>query len=133
MKSPNCTGAIIVRNNKVLMGAREYTKDSPLWVFPGGRCEDGESLETALRREVAEEIGVTDFTIVKELGMKVGLYTTEAGHDQVFLYACTTDQEPRMMEPEKFTEWQWFALDELPKNLLDQRDREFIAQALLVS
>jgi 8-oxo-dGTP diphosphatase len=51
-------GAAIVRAGRVLAARRpgDSAGDGG-WEFPGGKVEDGESLETALRREIAEELG----------------------------------------------------------------------------
>ena len=107
-----CPGAVIVRDQKILMGLRHYTKDKwkdiSVWTIPGGRCDDVENVETTLRREVLEEIGMTDFEIcdfIDEVsGAKEG--------DVVPLFFCTTAQEPQLMEPEKFSQWEWVSIDE---------------------
>lgn len=48
------------RDGEVLLGRRpEHAHQGGLWEFPGGKVERGEAVETALLRELAEELGVT--------------------------------------------------------------------------
>ena len=52
--------AVIVRAGRLLLTQRRPTQDYPFaWESPGGKVEGGESHHDALRRELAEEIGVT--------------------------------------------------------------------------
>lgn len=51
--------AVIRRNGKVLIQKRpDKGLLAGLWEFPGGKVEPGETLESALRREIREELGV---------------------------------------------------------------------------
>jgi 8-oxo-dGTP diphosphatase len=117
-KNHDCTSSVIARNGKVLLGLRHY-HDVSLWVAPGGRCDLGETPEATVLREIQEEIGVTDASIVRQLGEYPGAYADETGRDRVIVFEVTTDQEPQLMEPEKFEAWRWFGLDELPANLIN--------------
>ncbi len=52
-------GAMIVRGGRYLITQRPPTASLPLlWEFPGGRVEEGESDEDALRRELREEMAI---------------------------------------------------------------------------
>lgn len=52
--------ALIVQHGLVLLGFRSLHREfyPGVWDFIGGHCRQGESYETALRRELQEEINV---------------------------------------------------------------------------
>ena len=51
---------IMYHNDKILMGKRALSSDSPgLWEFPGGKLEKGETIEQCLHREWKEELNLT--------------------------------------------------------------------------
>lgn len=110
-----CTAGVIVKNNKILLGMRNYTPDKwkaiSVWTTPGGRCDEGETIEQAFRREVKEEVAIDDMEIkdmIAEIpGAKEG--------DTVAIFYCETNQEPKLMEPEKFSEWKWVDFEEYLK------------------
>ncbi|HID29211.1 MAG TPA: NUDIX domain-containing protein [Desulfobacterales bacterium] len=52
-------GAIVMRDNKVLLVKRSQPPGKGLWAVPGGRVELGETLQEAAEREVREETGIT--------------------------------------------------------------------------
>ena len=57
MKHIHVVGAVIVQNNKVLCVQRGPEQSLPYkWEFPGGKIEEGESPQTALKREIKEEL-----------------------------------------------------------------------------
>jgi ADP-ribose pyrophosphatase YjhB (NUDIX family) len=117
-----CVFAFIRKDNKVLMGLREYVKEKPVWTYPGGRGQLGETFIDTLKREITEEIGVSEITPIRVVGQKDGV----KDGDRVYFVECEIYGEPRLMEPEKFKEWKWFAVNELPENLIDKGDTEFL-------
>ena len=50
-------GAVIEKDEKILCAQRNGKKSLPnMWEFPGGKIEDGELPEAALKRELLEEM-----------------------------------------------------------------------------
>jgi len=59
MKNIEVVAAIILSNNKILCvqrGPNKYEYISYKYEFPGGKIENGESKENALKREISEEL-----------------------------------------------------------------------------
>jgi 8-oxo-dGTP diphosphatase len=114
-----CPAIAIIRGNKMLIGLRHYTpekfKKISLWTTPGGRCDEGETIGQTLRRETAEETGIINFEITDYLGEVAG---AKEG-DIVPVFIGRTDDEPRLMEPEKFSEWKWEDLNNIPENFIN--------------
>ena len=53
------TAAVIRRGDAFLVTRRQQGVHlEGYWEFPGGKCDDGESLEACLQREIREELGV---------------------------------------------------------------------------
>ena len=51
-------GAVVIRDEKVLLVKRRNPPGKGLWSIPGGRVELGETLKEAAEREIKEEAGV---------------------------------------------------------------------------
>lgn len=58
MKTVEVAAAIIRDNDKILATQRGYGKFKDGWEFPGGKVEQGETPQEALRREILEELNI---------------------------------------------------------------------------
>ena len=65
-KNVEVVAAIICDGNKVFATQRGYGEWKDWWEFPGGKIEEGEGAEEALRREIREELA-TDIRVGKKL------------------------------------------------------------------
>ena len=52
-------GAVVFKNNRVLLVRRGQPPSEDLWAIPGGSVEIGETLQEAAEREILEETGIT--------------------------------------------------------------------------
>ena len=91
MKTIRVSAAVIKDNNKILTTERGYGKYKGFWEFPGGKREEGETGETAIVREIKEELDAT-------IAVDQFLCTVEHQYEDFFLimdcYLChiTTGQ-----------------------------------------
>ena len=59
MNSIDVVAAIIIKDNKYFIAQRNKKKHLGLrWEFPGGKVEENESFEDALKREIKEELNI---------------------------------------------------------------------------
>ena len=56
MKHINVVAAIIRDGDRIFATQRGYGEYKDFWEFPGGKIEEGETPETALKREIMEEL-----------------------------------------------------------------------------
>ncbi len=80
--------ALVDVDGRVLIARRPEGKPmAGLWEFPGGKVDDGESPETALIRELAEELGI-DVTVSCLAPLTFASHAYENFHLLMPLYVC---------------------------------------------
>lgn len=118
-------GVFILKDNKVLLGKRHddpEKADSELhgagtWTMPGGKLHFGETFEQAAIREVEEEIGIVISPEKLELISIANDRVEDAHFITIGFLLHEFEGEPKIMEPEEITEWQWFDLNNLPEKV----------------
>ena len=94
--------AVIERHDRrILIGQRRKSDSSPLkWEFPGGKVEENERPEDALRRELREELGV-ELHRCAEITRVVHRYVHSNEPLEIRFYAASIagpEPEPRTFE-----------------------------------
>ncbi len=109
---------IIVLNeeNKLLLGKRINAYKSGFYGMPGGRAKVGEKLLDAVKRELIEETGLqaNSTELVGVVRENQGSYSFV--HFGFIIKEATGNLENK--EPHKCEGWDWYSLDNLPKEIL---------------
>ena len=104
MKTIEVVAAIIREGDRVLATQRGYGEFEGMWEFPGGKIEPGESPQSAVGREIAEELGV--HVSVGEL-----LHTVEwdypAFHLSMQCFVCSMGKENLQLR--EHTDYRWLS------------------------
>lgn len=108
MKRIEVVAAIIRDGDKILATQRGYGEFAGGWEFPGGKIEEGESKETALCREILEELQVS--IEVDEYLLTVE-YDYPSFHLTMHCYFChVVEGEIKLVE---HSAGRWLSKDEL--------------------
>mgnify|MGYP002624412360 CR=1 FL=1 len=123
---------LILKNQQtspeVLVGRRPPDKNlSGLWEFPGGKIEKGESPEIAIKRELAEELGID---------VEVGELKLAGTHDYEEISILLLFYEIRFWKgtpkADYHDELKWVAIKDLPKLTLPEANQKLLPAIMRV-
>jgi 8-oxo-dGTP diphosphatase len=115
--------ALIVQDGKMLVCQRTRHQTMPLkWEFPGGKIENGEEPQHALRRELEEELGI-DAKIGEEIAHIRHHYKTG---NSVELRFYVVREFKGQIENRIFRDLRWSSRSELPTYDFLEADRRFV-------
>ncbi len=119
--------AFVYNEANEILCVRHFNRGLPFWTLPGGAPKEGESLEAAVVREVAEETG---FTVELKGVIGVGSLRADRWNPvkvEIFFKAETISHSPlRERVGESITGVDFFKLEAIPRPF---RPREALALA----
>lgn len=127
------------KENKFLLMEEDVTghtiQTDVYWDMPGGRIQKGESAETALKREIEEETGITE---VKEITFftavisnhEIKISDEERAGLLLMIYKVTVPEDSKIRLSEEHTAYEWVDTSEAALRLSQKYPKEFTDQLL---
>jgi 8-oxo-dGTP pyrophosphatase MutT (NUDIX family) len=121
-------GVIVGPGNKIAV----VNQHGNSWSLPKGHLEAGETAEAAAIREIFEETGIQDVTIIDKLGdyERGRIGPNGEGEDlshpkHITIFLCTTNQtDLNSIDPEN-PEAEWLSIQDVADRLTNQKDKDF--------
>lgn len=113
MKEEQSSGGVVVRrrgNGWQVLLIRDMNGS---WTFPKGLIEKGERPEQTAIREISEEVGIHDLSLVKKLSPIVYWYRRNGRIKKTVLYFLFTTKGAEALKPQKdegIQEGKWISL-----------------------
>lgn len=102
---------VLDEQDRVALVRHTYTDQ---WYLPGGGVKKGESFETAIHRELKEEIALEHARIERVLGLYHSRHGGKDDHIVIFAVRVSGAQELRPGDAMEIEEVRWFAMDGIP-------------------
>jgi 8-oxo-dGTP diphosphatase len=110
-------GLVILRDDKILLYRRVNPPEAGYWNIVGGKVDHMEPAEEAARREAEEETGLK-IGRIERIAVTEQIIAADRQHWMSILYlARDVEGEPQLTEPDKLSDFGWFALTDLPTPL----------------
>ena len=115
-------GVMLLDDDKILLGHRATNKkdtggiyETDCWTLPGGKQEYDETIYEAAIRETKEETNLD----ISELSVFTASDSFQPDRHYVTIDFVTNTYagELKVTEPDKIDKWEWFELNNLPKNI----------------
>jgi len=121
-------GVVVGPGNKILV----VSQNGNSWSLPKGHLEPQEDAEQAARREIQEESGIQEVTIITELGTydraRIGVGGVGEVPEQmkrITMFLCITNQEQLSpIDPEN-PEALWLDIQNVADQLTHPKDKDF--------
>ncbi len=110
-------GVFVFKDGEFLLGRRVGKHGYGTWCVPGGHLEYGETFEEAAAREVMEETGVKIKNIRFYTAVNNVFHDEKKHSITIFMFSDWASGEPKVMEPDKFIDIDWYDFKNLPKPL----------------
>lgn len=112
----SCGGVVVRKDGDDVLVALITEPGFMEYVLPKGHLEPGENLEQAARREIAEEAGFDDLTLIKDLGMAERLDLKKHSWGTMHYYLFATAQQASVpSDPGHQYIVKWFPIESLPE------------------
>ena len=131
-------GAFILRDidGELKVALAQHRHSEKVWGIPKGHVEPGETIEQAALREIAEETGLFNVTLIRYLGSILRESVKENGDivqktiHYYLAYASDDHQQPSEPTDNKFTAVGWFPAQQAIQLLPYEADRAFFREHL---
>jgi len=112
-------GVIILKENKILLLKRKCSHGAGRWSFPEGHLKFFETFEECAKRETEKETGLEIKIDEKNpIAITNDFFVEENKHYvTIYIAARYHSGKPKILEPEKCDEMNWFEWSNLPELL----------------
>ena len=128
MRKTETAGGLVLNSKGLVLVVSQHGTS---WSLPKGHMDPGEDALTAAKREIHEESGVRDLTLVRELGTYERYKISKSGGDdtselkRITMFLFTTPEEIlKPIDPHN-PEARWVHADDVAALLTHRKDKAF--------